>query len=70
MCVPLCVFIIRLSANIVYYGGTLLTTSLFQHDEHCGQYFACIVLFDVVVCLFVYHNVAVFITMSVCLSLS
>ena len=28
---------------------------------------ACIVLFDVVVCLFVYHNVGVFITMSVCL---
>ena len=28
---------VRLSANIVYYGGTLLTTSLFQHDEHCGE---------------------------------
>ncbi|XP_065920567.1 putative transporter svop-1 [Dysidea avara] len=24
------------AANIIYYGGTLLTTSLFQHDEHCG----------------------------------
>ena len=29
---------VRLSANVVYYGGTLLTTSLFQHDEHCGEY--------------------------------
>ena len=35
---------VRLSANIVYYGGTLLTTSLFQHDEHCTTFS---VLFDV-----------------------
>ena len=28
----------RFSAAFIYYGGTLLTTSLFQHDEHCGEY--------------------------------
>ncbi|XP_065892905.1 synaptic vesicle 2-related protein-like isoform X2 [Dysidea avara] len=24
------------ATNIMYYGGALLTTALFQHDEHCG----------------------------------
>jgi len=27
----------RFVANATYYGGTLLGTSLFQNDEHCGK---------------------------------
>ena len=29
---------LRFSASVMYYGGVLLSASLFQHDEHCGEY--------------------------------
>ena len=34
-------FAIRIAGNINCYGGVLLTTSLFQHDQHCGVCVMC-----------------------------
>ena len=31
------VLLYRFAGNVTYYGGTLLTTSLFQNDKHCGM---------------------------------
>ena len=30
-------FCFRFAANLVHYGGVLLATSLFQHNQHCGE---------------------------------
>ena len=32
----------RWATSILYYGGTLLTTSVFQYDEHCGEYISSV----------------------------
>ena len=44
-------FVIRIAANINSYGGALLTTSLFQHDEHCGVCVCVYVCVHVCVCV-------------------
>ena len=31
-------YCIRFSGALMYFGGTLLTTSLFQNNEHCGEH--------------------------------
>ena len=28
----------RATAQIIYFGAILLTTTLFEEDEHCGKY--------------------------------
>jgi len=42
-CITLSMFICRFSANILYYGGTLMVTALFQYNKHCGKCI-CLVL--------------------------
>ena len=66
----------RVSASLIYYGGVLLTTSIFQHDEHCGVCLCvcvcvCVSVFVCVracvcVCVCVCVRVCVYLCVCVC----